>query len=184
MTPPLEDHSRCRLHQDYENRRKSCNAQTYAKTRCQNKAAGSFDSGLWDSGLLPVCFKHKYSTVRRGECQATAACGHKCSRPVVLEPGKTQLCSHHKGEPRYCYLSKLPTELRLQIFELLIPPGPVPAKATRGYDEETGMLKALKSYATTAMLLRVDKQTCADVTALLYQCPARPFEIEVSANSM
>lgn len=183
VTPP-DDHSRCMLHRDYENRRKNCNAQTYAKTRCQNKANGSFDSRLWDSGLLPVCSTHKYSIVRRGECQATAACGHKCSRPVTLEPGKIQLCSRHKSESQDCYLSKLPTEIRLQIFELLIPPGPVPAKVGRGYDVGTGMLKTKQSYAAAAALLRVDKQTCGDVTSLFYQCPARPFEIEVSASSM
>lgn len=102
----------------------------------------------------------------------------------MLEPGKTQLCSRHKGDPQDSYLSKLPTELRLQIFELLIPPGPVPAKTTHNYDHHTGVLKADKSYSTAAALLRIDKQTCANVTALLYQCPARPFEIEVSASSM
>lgn len=163
------------LHRDYENRRRFCNAQTYARTRCRNTAIASVVSSLWDSGLLPVCNIHQNSSVRRGECQATADCGHKCSRPVVLEPGKSQLCSRHKSEAQDCYISKLPTELRLQIFELLIPSGPVLAKTNRGMPQ---------AYATAAALLRVDKQTCADVTALFYQSPARPFEIEVSASSM
>jgi hypothetical protein len=183
--PLPEDHSRCKLHLDYEGRRKVCNAQTYAKTRCKYKVWDLGDSDvLWDSGFLPVCHTHRYSRVRRGECQATSKCGQRCSRPVVLEPGRTQLCSRHKDEPQDSYISKLPTELRLQIFELLIPAGPVPAKVTHAYDPVTHTLKAEKKYGTAASLMRVNKQTCVDVSALLYRCPARPFEIEVSASSI
>jgi hypothetical protein len=180
-----DDHSRCKLHLDYEGRRKICNAQTYAKNRCKYKVYDSEDiDALWESGFLPVCYIHRYSRVRRGECQATANCGQKCSRPCVFEPGRTQLCSRHKDEVQDCHLSKLPTELRLQIFELLVPAGPVPAKATHAYDPITHVLMTEKKYGTAASLMLVDKQTCADVSALLYQCPARPFEIEVSAASI
>jgi hypothetical protein len=180
-----EDHSRCKLHLDYEGRGKVCNAQTYAKTRCKYKVYDSGNSdALWESGFLPVCHTHRHSRVKRGECQATSKCGQRCARPVVLEPGRTQLCSRHKDEPQDCYISKLPTELRLQIFELLIPAGPVPAKVTHAYDPVTHTLRAEKKYGTAASLMRVDKQTCADVSALLYQCPTRPFEIEVSASSI
>ncbi|QDS75610.1 hypothetical protein FKW77_006558 [Venturia effusa] len=54
---------------------------------------------------------------------------------------------------------------------------PVPVKVIHGYD----VRKECKEYATAAALLRVDKQTCSDVTTLLYQSPTRPFEVEVSA---
>lgn len=180
----LADHFRCKLHQDYENRRKICNAQTYAKARCKYKVFEPVDGDLWESGYLPVCSKHRYSRVSRGSCQAIAKCGHKCLRPVAFVPGCTQLCSRHKDEPQECHISQLPTELRLQIFELLIPAGVVPAKATHAYDPHTHTLKLEKKYSTAASLMRVDKQTCADVEALLYQCPTRPFEFEVSATSI
>jgi hypothetical protein len=56
----------------------------------------------------------------------------------------------------------------------------MPAKTSYFFDPKTRITTEYK-YGTVASLLRVEKQTCADVSTLLYRCPARPFEIEVSS---
>ncbi|UPX11553.1 uncharacterized protein EKO05_0002152 [Ascochyta rabiei] len=98
-----------------------CNGHTYGGKPCSRKAH------VFDEGMLPVCRSHRWygglgDFGRAGRCQAVAACGYVCNRLAPYAPSFHFCKEHQKGsEALPCYITRLPTELRLMIFRYLFP---------------------------------------------------------------
>ncbi|KAF9699851.1 hypothetical protein EKO04_002388 [Ascochyta lentis] len=98
-----------------------CNGRTYAGKRCSRKAH------VFEDGMLPVCRSHQWyrglgDYGKAGRCQARAECSYVCNRIVPYAPPFHFCDEHQKGtEALPCYITRLPTELRLMIFRYLFP---------------------------------------------------------------
>lgn len=115
------DHDSNSDHEEHCNRHTSlqathCNALTYARRKCSRRGR------IFKEGFFPVCGSHGWHQKEAGRCQATEKCGHVCNRLAAYTPPYF-LCAKHEGGTNTlpCYITRLPTELRLMIFRYLFP---------------------------------------------------------------
>lgn len=86
-----------------------------------------------------------------------------------------QICSDHQDVPRTCYFFKVPMEMRLRIYRLLLPDIRIPARRSGTCLRESGE-------HTHMEILRVNRQIHDEATSLLYGTGS--FSIEISANGL
>lgn len=86
-----------------------------------------------------------------------------------------QLCPDHLDVPKTCYFFKIPMEMRLRIYRLLLPDVLIPAR-------RYGTSLRVNGEHTRMEILRVNRQIHDEATSLLYGTGS--FNIEVSANGL
>jgi len=92
-----------------------CSGRLKKGGSCSNKAIGPPILGT-----LPTCKVHRDQMKMMAWCQSPLPCGFQCRRLYEWEPHGIQLCSEH-NHLRPCYFLKIPTELRLRIYQYLLP---------------------------------------------------------------
>lgn len=139
----------------------SCNATTYAHTKCTRKAK------VFNDGYLPVCGSHRRdgSWLKAGKCQAIERCGQLCNRLAPHAPPYHLCAEHQKGTDTLpCHVIRLPIELRLMIFRYLLP----------------DVVRADKFDRSKGALLRVNRQFYQEASSIIYG-EAR-FEVLVAST--
>ncbi|KAH8732837.1 hypothetical protein GQ44DRAFT_668315 [Phaeosphaeriaceae sp. PMI808] len=113
-----------------------CHAITNGGTTCK------FRGHDHEPGYFPVCKMRRRHLIKIGKCQAIEVCGQPCNRPSK-SAGLHYLCAKHYGcsDKLPCYLTKIPTELRLMIFRYLFPKV---VQAAGGPNIETAILKTCR----------------------------------------
>jgi hypothetical protein len=86
-----------------------------------------------------------------------------------------QMCPDHQDIPMTCYFLKIPMEMRLRIYRLLLPDRPIPAR-------RHGSALREACNGTYLEILRVNHQIHDEATGLLYGTGS--FNIEISANGL
>jgi hypothetical protein len=78
-------------------------------------------------GQLPVCSQHRGQIKKMVHCEAILEeCGLACGAVVSWKPHSFPLCEAHRSQGKRCF-EELPVEIRLIIYEYLIPNIQVPA---------------------------------------------------------
>lgn len=90
-------------------------------TRCERMVATIVE------GELPVCAQHRTQVIKMTRCEALLECGFSCNDIVPWKPYGYPLCEAHWSKGN-CYFLELPVEIRLLIYQYLIPDKPVPAR--------------------------------------------------------
>ena len=134
-------------------------------TRCERMVATIV------SGELPVCAQHRAQVIKMTRCEATLECGFSCNEIVPWKPYGYPLCEAHWSKGN-CYFLELPVEIRLIIYQYLIPDQPVPAR-------RSGMrrLRQDRTPVSTA-IFRVSKTIHEEVADLFYGHTT--FDIDVT----
>lgn len=161
--------SECTLHRDDEERGKTCNGLKKDGNCCGSRVKPANCEDQAAKGLLPRCQVHVAQRLYAGRCEATASCGERCNRLIAWQPGYNQLCSDHENETLRCRIMTLPSELRLEIFDLLVPKGPM-SDFGRG------------RYKDAFSLLLVNRIFHAETTRLLFLAGSHPCEVSVGAE--
>lgn len=161
----------CPLHDDFEKLKTICNGVKISGTRCANNVKRQDSASSISRRRLSMCKMHASQTRTLGFCEAGAVCGYKCDRVVSWTPCENQLCERHRDATLTCHLLKIPADLRVMIFELLVPKGPI-------------TLRALRSYATTLNLLEVCEEINREVSRILFHYKERPCLIAISNNAI
>jgi hypothetical protein len=86
-----------------------------------------------------------------------------------------QMCLYHQDIPMTCYFLKIPMEMRLRIYRLLLPDRRIPAR-------RLGILLRENGEKTCMEILRINRQVHDEASSLLYGTGS--FNIEVSANGL
>ncbi|KAF2430080.1 hypothetical protein EJ08DRAFT_734357 [Tothia fuscella] len=147
---------------------KNCNAVKQNGLPC-SRAAHYFPKNA-----LPVCKLHKKKRLCVGYCKAVED-GKLCNKTIKWKPPFFELCHDHRdwdGMP--CHILKLPTELRLQIFQYLLPDRPVSAWLDRSLRSD--------SYKCTTSLLLVNKEFYSEASDVLYR--TQPFTVSIQRNAI
>ena len=90
-------------------------------TRCERMVATIVE------GELPVCAQHRAQVIKMTRCEALLECGFSCNEIVPWKPYGYPLCEAHWSKGK-CYFLELPVEIRLLIYQHLIPDQPVQAR--------------------------------------------------------
>jgi hypothetical protein len=138
---------------------------------CSNKATGPLEPGM-----MPLCRIHKDQLKQSAWCRALLPCGFECGRICAWKPHGFQLCSEHYEHPMTCYLLKIPIEIRLRIYGLLLPDKPIPARYTN-----SRCLTSDNGLVYTAFI-RTNHQIHDEAVHLLYA--VRAFTIELAADRL
>ena len=109
------------LHDDMRTIR--CSGTLKKGGSCVNRALGSFKLGM-----MPMCYVYRCQLKRMGWCRAPLCCGFECGRICEWKLHGFQLCSDHLEHPMTCYFLKIPIEMRLRIYQFLLPDRPIPAR--------------------------------------------------------
>lgn len=125
-------------------------------------------------------------------CAATAACGHRCGRPCVVNTNLNHVCPEHVDASFDCFLGQLPFELRAMILEYLIPTGPIGASIEPGDLVRVGRRKwrrvpsinPAQGYRLATTLLKVNRMVSCDVQEVLCRSKQRPLEVQISNRSV
>ncbi|KAH7364006.1 hypothetical protein BKA65DRAFT_490190 [Rhexocercosporidium sp. MPI-PUGE-AT-0058] len=153
----------CLLH---NNRRITrCSGRLRKGGNCVFRAIGSFRPGM-----MPTCQIHRHQLRRIGWCQAPLSCGFECGRMCEWKPHGFQLCFDHREHPMTCYFLKIPIEMRLRIYQFLLPDRDVPAR----YEKSS---LASDGGGVHTSILCVNRQIHDEATGLLYR--TRSFSIEL-----
>jgi hypothetical protein len=137
----------------------------YKGARCERTVATFVD------GQLPVCSQHRAQVMKMMRCEAILECGFLCNEIVPWKPHGYPLCEAHLSQGK-CYFLELPVEIRLMIYQYLIPDKPVPARWVG-----TRILREDSTPVTTA-ILRVNKTIHEEVADLFYG--QSTFDIDVT----
>ena len=134
-------------------------------TRCERMVATIVD------GELPVCAQHRAQVIRMTRCEAALECGFSCNEIVPWKPHGYPLCEAHWSKGT-CHFLELPVEIRLSIYQYLIPDQPVQAR-------RSGMrsLRQDRTPVSTA-IFRVNKTIHEEVADLFYGHTT--FDIDVT----
>ena len=124
-------------------------------TRCERMVATIVN------GQLPVCAQHRAQVIKMTRCEATLECGFSCNEIVPWKPYGYPLCEAHWSKGK-CHFLELPVEIRLIIYQYLIPDQPVQAR-------RSGMrsLRQDRTPVCTAVF-RVNKTIHEEVADLFY----------------
>jgi hypothetical protein len=138
----------------------------YKGAKCERTVATFVD------GQLPVCARHRAQVMKMTRCEAILECGHPCNEIVPWKPHGYPLCGAHRSQGRCYFLESLPVEIRLMIYQYLIPDQPVPARwpGTRSLRED-------RTPVSTA-IFRVNKTIHEDVADIFYG--QTTFDIDVT----
>ena len=156
----------CLLHNDKQPIQ--CSGTLRKGGDCLNRAYGSFAPGM-----LPMCRIHRRQQKRKGRCRAPLHCGFECGRLCEWKLHGTELCLEHREHRITCYFLKIPVEMRLRIYQLLLPDRPIPARY------EKSSLASDGGGVYTAILC-VNQQIHDEAAGLLYQ--TRVFSIELHGD--
>ena len=159
----------CPLHDN--ERTKTCYGYSKKGNACVNKA---IDSPV--PGTLPMCKVHRNQLKVATLCRAQLLCGHECGQLCEWRTHMFQMCPDHLNIPMACYFLKIPMEMRLRIYGLLLPDVRIPARRFAGVS-----LKANGEHSCLE-ILRVSRQIHDEASGLLYGTGT--FNIEVSLNGV
>ena len=134
-------------------------------TRCERMVATIVN------GELPVCAQHRAQVIKMTRCEAILECGFSCNEIVPWKPHGYLLCEGHWSKGK-CYFLELPVEIRLIIYQYLIPDQPVQARRSG-----TRSLRQDRTPVHTA-IFRVNKTVHEEVADLFYGQTA--FDIDVT----
>ncbi|KAE9378820.1 hypothetical protein N431DRAFT_460146 [Stipitochalara longipes BDJ] len=159
----------CPLHDN--ERMKTCFGYSKKGNACVNKA---IESPV--PGTLPMCKVHRNQLKVATLCRAQLPCGYECGQLCEWRTHMFQMCPDHLDIPMACYFLKIPIEMRLRIYGLLLPDVRIPARRIGGFSlRASGERSCLE-------ILRVNRQIHDEATSLLYGTGI--FNIEISANGL
>ena len=124
-------------------------------TRCERMVATIVE------GELPVCAQHRAQVIKMTRCEALLECGFSCNEIVPWKPYGYPLCEAHWSKGN-CYFLELPVEIRLLIYQHLIPDQPVQARRSGPQS-----LRKDRTPVYTA-IFRVNKTVHEEVADLFY----------------
>ena len=135
-------------------------------TRCERMVATCHVDGQ-----LPVCAQHRAQIIRSIRCEALLECGYPCNQIVPWKPHGYPLCEVHWSKGK-CYFSEAPVEIRLLIYQYLIPDQPVQARwfGTRDLRQD--------GTPVSTAIFRLNKTIHEEFADLFYGQTA--FEIDVT----
>lgn len=167
-TTAITHSAKCEMHNDIDNLQGQCNATTKSTRPCLLKPVVSI------AGYLPVCHLHRAQAEKHilARCLAIEpTCGARCNAVCRWDAAAdlNHTCTRHKHTALPCFFNRLPLELRIMVFELLIPDGPVP----------TEMPERRNPYANMAAIARVNKELSSQVYTVMYQTASRRCEVYV-----
>jgi hypothetical protein len=93
----------------------------YKGARCERNVTTFVD------GQLPVCPQHRAQIMEMRRCEAILECGFPCNEIVPWKAHAYPLCDVHWSRGK-CHLMGLPVEIRLMIYQYLIPDRTVSAR--------------------------------------------------------
>ncbi|OJD16007.1 hypothetical protein AJ78_03799 [Emergomyces pasteurianus Ep9510] len=129
---------------------RQCSALTASYDPCKNRA-----TTITARRRLPVCWAHRHLGKVATYCQAVLGQGNrKCLKQIPWTD--RQLCFSHKDFVLPCYLLRLPTEIRQQIFSYIL-------------DEYKSQYVQYYSYSTLVNKLCLSRQIFEEVTDVLYR---------------
>ena len=134
-------------------------------TRCERMVATIVE------GELPVCAQHRTQVIKMTRCEALLECGFSCNEIVPWKPYAYPLCEAHWSKGK-CYFLELPVEIRLLIYQYLIPDQPVQARRSGPQS-----LRKDRTPVYTA-IFRANKTIHEEVADLFYG--QRTFNIDVT----
>lgn len=137
----------------------------YKGTRCERMVA------TFVNGQLPVCAQHRAQVIKMVRCEAILECGFSCNEIVPWKPHGYLLCEAHWSKGK-CYFLEVPVEIRLIIYQYLIPDQPVQARCFG-----TRSLRQDRTPVSTA-IFRVNKTIHEEVADLFYG--QTTFDIDVT----
>ena len=127
----------------------------YKGKRCERTVAN------FVNGQLPVCARHRAQVNKMIRCESILECGMPCNEITPWKVHGHLLCEAHwlKGK---CYVMELPVEIRLIIYQYLIPDQPVQARwfGTRSLRQDHTLV--------SAAIFRVNKTIHEEVADLFY----------------
>lgn len=138
---------------------------TYKGANCHRSVVTFID------GQLPVCSQHRTQIMKMMRCDAILECGHPCNEMIPWKPHAYRLCEVHWSQGE-CYFLNLPVEIRLMIYEYLIPDKIVPSQWFRW-----GSFRHDRASISTA-IFRVCKSVHEEFADLFYG--QTTFEIQVT----
>ncbi|KAH6667799.1 hypothetical protein B0J14DRAFT_172586 [Halenospora varia] len=156
----------CLLH--YDKNMTRCSGTLKKGGNCVYKALCSFKPGM-----MPTCYVHRGQLKRTGWCRALLRCGFECGRICEWKVHGFQLCLDHREHPMTCYLLKLPIEMRLRIYQFLLPDKPIPARYGK-------FSLASDGGGVYTAILCVNRQIHDEAAGLLYS--TRAFFIELHGD--
>jgi hypothetical protein len=127
-------------------------------------------------GMMPTCKIHRDQLKVLGWCRAPLPCGFECDQMFEWKPHGFQLCPDHREYSTTCYFLNIPAEMRLRVYQFLLPDRPIPARYSNSRN-----LKIDGERVYTA-ILRVNHQIHDEAVGLLYGTGV--FTIELSGNSL
>ncbi|PMD36890.1 hypothetical protein L207DRAFT_586577 [Hyaloscypha variabilis F] len=159
----------CPLHDN--ERTKTCYGYSKKGNACVNKA---IEPPV--PGTLPMCKVHRTQLKVATLCRARLPCGYECGQPCEWRTHMFQMCPDHLDIPMSCYFLKIPMEMRLRIYGLLLPDARIPARLTGAFPLRASGERCYME------VLRVNRQIHDEATGLLYGTGI--FNIEISANGL
>lgn len=160
-------HSKCRLHRNADGCEKFCNATTKNGEKCTARIKRANREAQLTAGHLPVCGVHKTVILHAGFCEATASCGERCNRRVPRLFGQHQRCYEHDDFALTCHFMRLPLELRMIIYDCVVPP-------------QRFNLYSRQSQEDACAMMRVNKQLHGEISMVLFESMSRPCQASVS----
>lgn len=158
----------CHLH-DLETRTK-CSGRLRKGGSCSHKAMSPSIPYR-----MPTCKVHQDQVKAITWCRVMLPCGYECKRIFQWEPHQFRICSYHSSQ-KACYFFKIPIEIRLRIYEYLLPGRDIPAKhdwASFGRGDGDKLFGSI---------LRVNRQIHDEAVDVLYG--SRLFHVEVDGDSL
>ncbi len=144
---------------------KRSNTGRYKGTRCERMVA------TFVNGQSPVCAQHRAQVMKMMRCEAILECGFSCNEIAPWKPHGYVLCEAHLSKGKR-YFMELPVEIRLIIYQYLIPNQPVQARwfGTRSLRRDRTPV--------SAAIFRVCKTIHEEVADLFYG--QATFDIDVT----
>jgi hypothetical protein len=160
---------RCVLHDDQ--RVTVCSGTLKKGGNCTNRA-----SNTPASGMMPTCGIHRNQLKVSGWCRAPLPCGFSCGRIFEWKPHGFPLCPDHRRDLATCFFLKMPQEIRLRVYQFLLPDGPIPAQ----YQNSRSLTTDGEGVDTA--ILRVNRLIHDEAVDLLYS--TRPFIVELCGDDL
>lgn len=162
----------CTLHNDEA--LKICSGRNKRGGVCLNRA-----SGTRVAHLMPTCKKHREQPRLATPCREVLPCGFECGAVFQYKPHDFRLCYRHQSH-QSCYFLELPTEVRMNIYDFLIPGSFVPARFVRHGPSLNDPRDSKVFQGVSMAILRVNSMIHDEVARQLYG--RKTFEIQISRN--
>ena len=168
-TPAITHRQTCALHDDEKTT--VCSGTLRKGGNCVNKAT---DTSL--SRMMPTCKIHRDQLRISGRCQAQLPCGFECGRLFEWKPHGFPLCPRHREYLTTCHFLNTSKEMRLRVYQLLLPDRRIPVR----YANSNGLTTGGGGVYTA--ILCVNRQIHDEATDFLYS--SRVFTVELSGNGL